>query len=86
MKTITLTEKRFFEWHEDSVSVTLRNKSGSYGGDQRFWSSNVIGVDLYNHVITGNVTMNLCCQRADPHHIPCVVIVQTNDEIRRNDS
>lgn len=28
----TLTEKRFFEWHEDDVSVTLRNKSGSYGG------------------------------------------------------
>ena len=29
---ITMTEKRFFEWHEDDVSVTLRNKSGSYGG------------------------------------------------------
>lgn len=28
----TLTEKRFFEWHEDDVSVTLRNHSGSYGG------------------------------------------------------
>lgn len=28
----TLTEKRFFEWHEDDVSVTLRNNSGSYGG------------------------------------------------------
>ena len=32
MKTITYAEKRFFEWHEDDVSVTLRNKSGSYGG------------------------------------------------------
>lgn len=32
MKTITMTEKRFFEWHEDDVSVTLRYKSGSYGG------------------------------------------------------
>lgn len=31
----TLTEKRFFEWHEDDVSVTLRNHSGSYGGGQR---------------------------------------------------
>ena len=31
-KPITLTEKRFFEWHEDDVSVTLRNHSGSYGG------------------------------------------------------
>lgn len=28
----TFTEKRFFEWHEDEVSVTLRNRSGSYGG------------------------------------------------------
>lgn len=29
---ITYAEKRFFEWHEDEISVTLRNKSGSYGG------------------------------------------------------
>lgn len=28
----TVTEKRFFEWHEDDVAVTLRNKGGSYGG------------------------------------------------------
>lgn len=28
----TLTEKRFFHWVEDDKSVTLRNKSGSYGG------------------------------------------------------
>lgn len=32
MKTIAYAEKRFFEWHEDDLSVTLRNKSGSYGG------------------------------------------------------
>ena len=32
MKQITLTEKRYFEWYEDDVSVTLRNCSGSYGG------------------------------------------------------
>ena len=32
MKRTTYTEKRFFEWHEDEVSVTLREKSGSYGG------------------------------------------------------
>ena len=32
MKQITLTEKRFFEWHLDDKSVTLRNKGGSYGG------------------------------------------------------
>ena len=29
---VCLTEKRFFEWHEDDVAVTLRNRSGSYGG------------------------------------------------------
>ena len=29
---VTVTEKRFFDWHEDDVSVTLRNKGGSYGG------------------------------------------------------
>lgn len=28
----TYTEKRFFKWCEDEISVSLRNKSGSYGG------------------------------------------------------
>lgn len=31
-KTVCYAEKRFFEWHEDDKSVTIRNKSGSYGG------------------------------------------------------
>lgn len=31
MKQTTLTEKRFFHWVEDDVSVTLRYKGGSYG-------------------------------------------------------
>lgn len=35
MKTTTLTEKRFFQWHEDDISVTLRGMSGSYGGGFR---------------------------------------------------
>lgn len=35
MKTITMTEKRFFEWYEDDKSVSLRASSGSYGGGQR---------------------------------------------------
>lgn len=30
----TLTEKRFFHWVEDEISVTLRNRSGSYGGSE----------------------------------------------------
>lgn len=25
-------EKRYFEWHEDELAVSLRAKSGSYGG------------------------------------------------------
>ena len=32
MNQKTVTEKRFFEYHEDDVSVTLRNKGGSFGG------------------------------------------------------
>lgn len=31
---ITLTEKRFFKWVEDDISVSLRNRSGSYGGQR----------------------------------------------------
>lgn len=33
----TYTEKRFFEWHEDEQSVTLRNSGASYGGAARSW-------------------------------------------------
>lgn len=45
MKQRTLTEKRFFEWHEDDTSVTLRNRGGSYGGGR--------SVDhlLYRHTV-----------------------------------
>ena len=35
----------------------------------------VIGVDMYNHKITGDVTMTLCCERFYLHHIPCVIII-----------
>ena len=35
MTNVTMTEKRFFKWEEDDVSVTLRSKSASYGGGQR---------------------------------------------------
>lgn len=33
MERKTFTEKRFFHWYKDDVSVTLRERSGSYGGD-----------------------------------------------------
>lgn len=29
---VTYSEKRFFEWHEDNKSVSIRACSGSYGG------------------------------------------------------
>lgn len=29
---ITVTEKRFGEYHKDDIAVTLRNRSGTYGG------------------------------------------------------
>lgn len=32
MEKITFTEKRFFQWYKDEVSVTLREHSASYGG------------------------------------------------------
>ena len=32
---ITMTEKRFFEWHEDDLSVSLRASGGSYGGGRK---------------------------------------------------
>lgn len=31
----TYAEKRFFKWVEDDIAVSLRAKSGSYGGGQR---------------------------------------------------
>ena len=30
----TLTEKRFFKWEEDEISVSLRARSASYGGQR----------------------------------------------------
>ncbi len=32
----TLTEKRFFEWHDDDVAVTLRNRGGHTGTEARY--------------------------------------------------
>lgn len=39
----TYTEKRFFKWYEDDISVSLRNKSGSYGGAARCSLSTLSG-------------------------------------------
>ena len=77
-ETITLTEKRFFEWHKDDVSVTLRNKGGSYVGVPRCSSSRAVGLDLYNGMITGGVSMSLTSKRVDPHHVPCVLVANSS--------
>ena len=34
-EVVTLTEKRFFKWYVDDIAVSLRAKSGSYGGAAR---------------------------------------------------
>lgn len=40
----TMTEKRFFEWHYDDISVTLRNSGGSYGnGSEVFVLQDIAG-------------------------------------------
>ena len=51
----TVTEKRFFEWHEDDVAVTLRNKGGSYGGGARCLSFALL---IWSRMITRKQVMN----------------------------
>lgn len=55
----TYTEKRFFEWHEDDVSVTLRSKSGSYGGGSESFVMSSYGFDSYNQTIEKEVAQPL---------------------------
>ena len=38
----------------------------------------VIGFDAYNQNLTGDVSMTLTAIKTNPHHVPCVVII---DEI-----
>lgn len=42
-EVITLPEFRFFEWHEDDISVTLRERGGSYGGQRSACNSETVG-------------------------------------------
>lgn len=42
---------------------------------------NVTGADLYNHTLTGDISMTLCCERSDPHHIPCVIVSNGTNRI-----
>lgn len=82
MKPITLTEKRFFEWHEDDVSVTLRNKSGSYvgGSEVLVIAENqpvAFGLDTYNQSVSEET---ICPLRAHDggDTTPKVVVLEGN--------
>lgn len=44
----TYAEKRFFEWHEDDLSVSLRSVGGSYGGGSEVLVVKSYGLDSYN--------------------------------------
>lgn len=46
----TYTEKRFFQWYEDDKAVTLRSRSGSYGGGSEVL---IIDVSEKDRVIDG---------------------------------
>ena len=43
MKQKTLTEKRFFEWHEDDIAVTLRDRGAVTATVQRYSLSALSG-------------------------------------------
>lgn len=43
----------------------------------------ILGLDLYNHSVTGEVSMTLCGVRPDCHKIPCVLIERKNDGVDR---
>ena len=75
---MTITEKRFGQYYEDDVSVTLRSKGGSCGGGRKCWSF-VQGADLYNQTLTGDVSMTIQAARIDCEHIPCVVLRLMNE-------
>ena len=50
----TLTEKRFFEWHEDDKSVNIRASSGSYGGGSEVLVVGTITTNTYQVITNGD--------------------------------
>ena len=67
------TEKRFFYWVEDNTSVSLRAKSGSYGGGSETLITNAIGFDSYNQQATGETSKPLTNKATDTDHTPVVI-------------
>lgn len=50
------------------------------GGVPRYSSSRAVGLDLYNGMITGGVSMSLTSKRVDPHHVPCVLVTDSGGQ------
>ena len=67
------TEKRFFYWVEDNTSVSLRAKSGSYGGGSETLITDAIGFDSYNQQATGGTSKPLTNKATDTDHTPVVI-------------
>lgn len=43
----------------------------------------VIGVDLFNQILTGGAAMTLTARRSDPHHVPCVLVYESHNQDSR---
>ena len=69
---ICFTEKRFFYWVKDNTSVSLRAKSGSYGGGSETLITDAIGFDSYNQQATGETSKPLTNKATDTDHTPVI--------------
>lgn len=56
---ICYAEKRFFEWYEDDLSVSLRASGGSYGGGSEALIVTSYGLDSYNQQMDEEVAQPL---------------------------
>lgn len=56
---ISYAEKRFFEWYEDDLSVSLRASGGSYGGGSEVLIVTSYGLDSYNQQVDAEVAQPL---------------------------
>lgn len=39
----------------------------------------VIGADMYNSILTGDVSMTVCAAGSDCHKVPCVITMKARD-------
>ena len=80
----TFTEKRFYQWYQDEVSVTLRSCSGSYGG-----GSEVLVLESnQNHATirdTEICTTLPASMGMGGGYVPMIVEVENNDDLSGSD-